>query len=143
MAASNALFDLIAALARKRYRLAEREFAQIGLNHTEARLISLLVAKDGRTQDDLSAAMIIDRSNVGRALKALEDRGYLVRKKSPEDKRTSLVFLTTKGRQLSKTIAQAKRRMIAAFSAQITPKEAEAAVAVLSKMFAPGEEPLL
>lgn len=143
MEASSALFDLIAALARKRYRLAEREFALIGLNHTEARIISLLVAQDGRTQDGLSSAMIIDRSNVGRALKTLEDRGCLVRKKSLEDKRTSAVFLTAKGRRLSKTIGQAKRRMVAAFSAQISAKEAGSAVAVLSKMFAPGEEPLL
>ncbi len=92
------LFDLIGVLARRRYQIAERYFSALGLNHTEARLLTLLGREGGTaTQETLSNLIFVDRSNVGRALQRLEQGGYIERRKDDVDKRTNLVQITAKG----------------------------------------------
>lgn len=67
------LFDLIGALGRRRYQVGEQAFSSLGLNHTEARLLTILDRESGEaTQDALSSSLFVDRSNAGRALKSLE-----------------------------------------------------------------------
>ena len=48
------LFDAIGVLARRRYQTAERHFARLGLNHSEARLLTLHAAleAEARSSDD-------------------------------------------------------------------------------------------
>src|SRR5687768_13863272 len=93
------LSDLIGALARRRHQMAERSLAAIGLNHTEARLLTLLRQSGAATQDVLSNQVFVDRSNASRALKHLEQRGHVARRGDEVDRRANLVQLTPKGRQ--------------------------------------------
>ena len=94
------LFDMIGVLARRRYQEAERWFRELGLNHTEARLLTLLNEEGGSsTQEALSNLLLVDRSNAGRALKRLEQGDYVVRQPDEADKRTNLVRMTAKGRE--------------------------------------------
>ena len=70
MSKLNLLFDFLGELARRRYLLAEQNFSKVGLNHTEARILSILSQSSGQAgQDDITKRMNIDRSSVGRALK--------------------------------------------------------------------------
>ena len=56
------LFDLIGVFARRRYRAAEQNFSTLGLNHTEARLLTLLDQEAGTaTQEVLSNMLFVDR----------------------------------------------------------------------------------
>ena len=94
------LFDLIGELARRRYQTAERYFSALGLNHTEARLLTLLRREGGiATQDALSNRLSVDRSNAGRALQRLEQDGYILKRQDDADKRANLVKITPKGRK--------------------------------------------
>lgn len=130
-----ALFDMIGVLARRRYQAAEREFAAIGLNHTEARLLSLLKEAGGESaQDALSNQLHIDRSNAGRALKRLEEDGYIVREKDATDRRAFLVRLTGEGRKAVRDIAKIRDAIIAGFFGELTESEAGRAVALLQKV---------
>src|SRR5689334_10680876 len=92
------LFDLIGELARRRFQTAERYYSTLRLNHTEARLLTLLHKQDGKAnQDTLSNMLSVDRSNAGRALKSLEHEGYIERSQNEVDKRTNFVEITDKG----------------------------------------------
>lgn len=130
-----ALFDMIGVLARRRYQAAEREFAAIGLNHTEARLLSLLQAAGGESaQEALSNQLHIDRSNAGRALKRLEQDGYITREKDAADRRAFLVRLTGKGRKAVRAIAKIREAIIAGFFGELTESEAGKTVTLLQKV---------
>lgn len=119
------LFETIGDLARRRYQAAERSFSVIGLNHTEARLLSLLrQAGGGAAQDDLSNQLHIDRSNAGRALKRLEDDGYIARRKDEADKRAYLVEMTAKGRKAAGDIVKLRNKMARTFFGDLTEDEA-------------------
>ncbi|TNE67209.1 MAG: MarR family transcriptional regulator [Alphaproteobacteria bacterium] len=129
------LFDQIGALARRRYQLAERHFATLGLNHSEARLLSLLAAAGGTAgQDNLSNQLNIDRTNAGRALKSLEARGLVDRQQDLADKRSKNVRMTENGQKLAREIAAMKVSMVREFMGNLDEPTARQASALISRM---------
>ncbi|PKL77198.1 MAG: hypothetical protein CVV27_06360 [Candidatus Melainabacteria bacterium HGW-Melainabacteria-1] len=132
------LFDLIGDLARRRYQAAEREFAVLGLNHTEARLLNLLHRAGGTAhQESLSNSLNVDRTNASRALKSLEQKGYLGRQQDAADKRAKRVQITAQGQQAVTEIAKLKHQMVENFFGELTEAEAERVVTLLSKAVKP------
>jgi MarR family transcriptional regulator, transcriptional regulator for hemolysin len=132
-----ALFDLIGELARRRYQAAERCFSVLGLNHTEARLLTLLAQEGGAaTQETLSNLMFVDRSNAGRALKHLEQAGHIERRQDDANKRTNLVQITARGQTTVAEIAKIRSAMVQSFFGELTADEASSVVALLRKALA-------
>ena len=131
------LFDLVGELARRRYQAAERSFASLGLNHTEARLLSLLHQNHGSaSQDELSALLSVDRTNAGRALQRLELSGYIARRKDDIDKRAKVVRLTERGRRVVGEIGKLRNKLVHGFFGNLTQDEAEVVAALLKKAMA-------
>ncbi len=125
MDAFTELFDLIGELARRRYQAAERSFAVLGLNHTEARLLTLLDRAGGaESQEVLSSLVSVDRSNVGRALKGLEAAGLIERRKDDTDKRTNVVSISEAGRARVVEISQLRQEMATGFFGDMKADEA-------------------
>ena len=125
MDAFSELFDLIGELARRRYQAAERSFAILGLNHTEARLLTLLDRAGGaESQEVLSGMIFVDRSNAGRALKGLETGGLIERRKDVNDKRTNIVSITVKGRASVIEISRLRCEMAKGFFGEMKTNEA-------------------
>ena len=126
------LFELIGTLARQRFQAAENHFAKLGIGHTEARLLSLLKHEGGAaTQDVLSVRLHIDRSNAGRALKRLEDTGYITRQKQATDKRTNMVRVTPAGEAMMADIANVRQQIIAGFFGDMQDRDAKQAAEIL------------
>mgnify|MGYP001047815811 CR=1 FL=1 len=134
------LFDLIGVLARKRYQTADRLFPPWGLNHTEARLLTLLNAEaNAVSQDVLSQKVYVDRSNVGRALDRLARENYLVKRKDPSDKRANLVLITDKGRTTAQEIRRLGDEMATTFFGDLTEDEAGQIVRMLRQSETKGD----
>jgi len=133
------LFELIGELSRRRYRLGEGAFAKLGLNHTEARILSLLVGySEAPTQDALSNRLTVDRSNAGRAMKSLEQRGLVAREKHVTDGRTYVVRLTDEGREVARQIEQMRTGMAQELFPQLSDVQADALIAQLEQAIAVG-----
>lgn len=128
------LFDLIGELARRRYQTAERCFSALGLNHTEARLLTLLLREGGvAAQDALSNQLFVDRSNAVRALQRLEQGGYILRRKDDVDKRANLVEMTPMGRKVVSEISKLRKKMAVSFFGDLKEDEAGVIVDLLKK----------
>jgi DNA-binding MarR family transcriptional regulator len=128
------LFDLIGVLARRRYKNAEQQFSALGLNHTEARLLTLLHQENGVvTQDALSSQLFVDRSNAGRGLKRLEQEGYIERSENEGNKKTRLVQITAKGRKTVVEISKLKKKMAQFFFGDLKEDDAGRIVELLQK----------
>ena len=128
------LFDLVGELARRRYQAAEKSFASLGLNHTEARLLALLQQNRGSAgQDELSAMLSVDRTNAGRALQRLELSGYIARRKDDIDKRAKVVRLTERGRRVVGEIGKRRTKMVQGFFGVLTQHEAGVVAELLKK----------
>lgn len=134
------LFELIGELSRRRYQLGERAFAKVGLNHTEARILSLLVGMaESPTQDALSSRLTVDRSNAGRAIKGLEQRGLVAREKDTSDGRTSRVQLTDDGLKMAQGIDRMRTDMARALFPQLGDEEADVLIGLLVSAMSAGE----
>jgi DNA-binding MarR family transcriptional regulator len=128
------LFDLIGVLARRRYQAAEQNFSALGLNHTEARLLTLLHQENGvATQDALSSRLFVDRSNAGRGLKRLEQRGYIQRSKNDSNKKTKLVGITANGQKAVIEISKLRKKMAQDFFGDLKEDEAGTIAKLLQK----------
>jgi len=134
------LFDIIGILARRRAQAADRSFSSLGLNHTEARLLSLLQEAGGAsTQETLSGLTFIDRSNVGRALRHLEDEGYTTRRKDRDDRRSNRVQITAKGRKAVAAMAGLRKKMAEHFFGDLHADEARTIIHSFKKSFTADE----
>lgn len=134
MTAREDLFELIGALARRRFQAAERSYAALGLNHTEGRLLKLLDGEGGAaTQDALSRRLSVDRSNAGRAFKRLEQAGYVARRKGDGDNRTNLVEITPEGRAAAAEVNRLSDEIARTFFGELSEADAATAAAVLRK----------
>jgi MarR family transcriptional regulator for hemolysin len=128
------LFELIGTLARRRYQAAERGYAPLRLNHTEARLLKMLAADGGAaTQDALSRRISVDRSNAGRAFKRLEQAGYIGRRKDDADNRTNLVDITPEGRAIAAEVDRLGDEMARSFFGDLADADAATVVRLLRK----------
>jgi DNA-binding MarR family transcriptional regulator len=128
------LFEMIGLLARRRHQGAERSYASLGLNHTEARLLAMLAGEGGAaTQDALSRRLYVDRSNAGRAFKRLEQAGYVDRRRDDADSRTNLVDITPRGREAAAEVTRLRSEMARTFFGDLTDADAAAAVRLLRK----------
>ena len=88
--ASNAVSSLIATRYRKRF----------GLKIPEWRIMAVLGDSGRLTQRALTAATVMDKVAVNRAVKVLEDRGLVARVPNPGDGRSHLLELTGEGRAI-------------------------------------------
>lgn len=129
------LFDLIGVLARRRYLTAERYYSAFGLNHTEARLLRLLSQEGGEAaQDALSNMLYVDRSNAGRALKRLEQEGYIAKRKDDTDKRAYFIQMTEKGHKAVAAMSELTNEIVQSFFGDLTEAEAGTVVDLLKKV---------
>jgi DNA-binding MarR family transcriptional regulator len=88
---SSALLDHLARLTRSR---SESALAPLGLRPRH--LVALTVLRDhgGGTQQNLAAALQIDRTNLVGLLNDLESAGLISRRRAEDDRRRHLVELT-------------------------------------------------
>lgn len=116
---SNAVSGLIATRYRKRF----------GLKIPEWRVMAVLgdagTSSDGgaMTQRALTAATLMDKVAVNRAVKVLEDRGLIARVPNPGDGRSHLLALTGEGCAIHAEVMPLARATEAELLAELAPGE--------------------
>ncbi len=115
--ASNAVSALIAERYRKRF----------GLKIAEWRVMAVLgdaeAAGGSLTQRDLTAATLMDKVAVNRAVMVLEERGLVARAPNPEDGRSHLLVLTGEGRGIHGEVMPLARATEADLLADLAPED--------------------
>ena len=88
---------LLPRLAKQVMRRAHPE--ELGMDLRLLMALSYLGDHDGEPQQELVDALCMDAKNVVLLLNELEDTGYLVRRRDPEDRRRHRVHITEAGRE--------------------------------------------
>lgn len=82
-------------------RFAER-IAAVDLNPPLFRVLNLVAAAEGRSQQAIAAAIEIPASRMVALVDELEQRGLVERRPDPEDRRVRALFLTAAGKRCLK-----------------------------------------
>lgn len=87
---------LVALLYRSGLNYTVKEFKPYGIGSGQFVFLAELFAQDGISQEELALSIRCDKATVARAMHQLERHGYVERKRSADDGRVKLVYLTDK-----------------------------------------------
>jgi DNA-binding MarR family transcriptional regulator len=93
----NPITKSISIIYRMTNAVLKKELAKYNIGSGQFIYLMHLYQKDGVNQDDLTQKIIMDKATTTKALKKLEDSGYIKREKDPSDKRVMRIFLTETG----------------------------------------------
>lgn len=104
MKLDDAIGFIINSTGRNLILLLNHKFTQYGITSEQWSLLKRLEEQDGVSIKDLTHRVEKDQGNVTRILDVLEKRELVKRTPNPDDKRSSLVFLTEEGKGLMENL---------------------------------------
>ena len=94
----------ISLLHRKGSIFINRELSNYGIGSGQFMFLLELYIQDGRNQEELSERLKIDKGTTARALKKLEEQGFITRLKDKSDKRSNKIYLTQKAKDVQENV---------------------------------------
>ena len=108
--------------------------ARFGLTIQEWRIIAVLGAGEALTAQGLCEATAMDKVTVSRAVRKLDQRGLVRRRRNSSDKRASDVTLTPDGEAIYAEVAPLALRYEQAMAEGLSAAEREQLMALLAKL---------
>lgn len=90
----------------------DTELAKLGLGRAHHRVIHFVGRHPGITVADLLSILRITKQSLGRVLKELVERGYVLQETGPRDRRQRLLYLTHAGQDLERQIARLQHERV-------------------------------
>lgn len=94
----------ISQLNRKARSFVNKGVSKFGIKSGQIMFLIDLYKKDGKSQEEISESLQIDKASTAKAIRKLEEEGYVTRAKDKEDKRFNSIYLTEKSKELKKDI---------------------------------------
>lgn len=115
----------ISIIDRYNQMYIEREYRSTNLGQGQIHILLTLFQKDNISQDSLSKELKLDKTTVTRAIKKLEESGYIIRVPSSQDRRVNLIYLTDKAKSIQKEISSTMLAWTEILSDGFTAEEKE------------------
>ncbi|MDB5536754.1 MAG: transcriptional regulator, MarR family [Devosia sp.] len=125
---------LVMRLARVMGRYAEARIQPLGTGIAGYPVLNLLSAAGEMTQKQLTERLRVEQSSMAQLLGRLERDGFVVRRKDPDDGRSSLVGLTPKAIDALPQINRHMEEGNDVAVAGMTDAEIETAIGLLKRM---------
>ena len=94
----------ISQLYRKRSSYINKEISKYGIGSGQFMFLLELYKKDGKNQEEIAEDLKMDKGTTARALKKLEEQGFLTRLKDEKDKRSNKIYLSDKAKNIREDI---------------------------------------
>jgi DNA-binding MarR family transcriptional regulator len=114
---------LLAQLGHHAATLFAEQVATIDLTPPHAGILRAIAADPGRSQQALSAQLGMLPSRVVVYVDELEERGYVERRRNPDDRRLHALYLTAAGKRLMRKLSQLARQHELRFAAALDPEQ--------------------
>lgn len=124
----------ISQLYRKGSVFINKEVLKYGISSGQFMFLLEVYIQDGRNQEEISEKLKIDKGTTARALKKLEEQGFITRVKDEYDKRSNKVYLTDKAKEIRENVFDVLRDWNHMISQSLTEEEEEAMEKLLEKV---------
>ncbi len=121
-------------LYRNRRRFMDERLRQYGFSGAMYMMLLHVDRHPGATQDSIATHMYIDKSNVARRIKQLEELGYIHRETDLSDRRQNNLYLTEQGRKLVPVIRTHLSEWGQSVASGLTEEEQETLLQLLAKI---------
>ncbi len=130
----------IYTIARCATLFHDSQLEQAGLKPHQSSYIPVICRQPGITQEQIARELHVHRSSVTRQLTALEEGGFIERRRCGDDRRVLEVYPTAKGEEVLPAVRQARRRWRELLLSSLTPEERETLDALLERLASRAEE---
>lgn len=121
----HSLTRVITLLARKSQGCISELLTPYNLTAAEQPFFMALHHNNGITQEGLTALVGVDKAATARAVKSLEEKGFLIREEDKNDRRNNLLFSTDKAKELYPSVKEALLTLNSSITSGISEKEQE------------------
>lgn len=90
----------ISQLYRKGSTFINKGVSKYGIGSGQFMFLLELYIKDGKNQEEIAEALKMDKGTTARALKKLEEEGFITRIKDVNDKRANKIYLNNKAKEV-------------------------------------------
>ncbi|MDD4255360.1 MAG: MarR family transcriptional regulator [Methanofollis sp.] len=125
---------LVSIIHRTHHIVIDERMKRFGLSSGQLFTLLHLAHEQGITQDTLVRRFRVDKGTVARAVRRLEDAGYINRTIDPDDRRAVQIFLTDRGEEIVPEIIRIDREWEEEVFAGLTDEERRQAEALLRKI---------
>lgn len=126
----------ISIINRKALGYFSRRLRPLGLGPGQQAYLLALAPGESVPQEELARRLSVDKANVSRAVRGLEDLGYLRRERSGDDARAVELSLTEGGREAREAAERIAAEWIALLKEPLPSDEWRAAEAALERIAA-------
>lgn len=120
------------------YRLGgtylSKQFSKFNIGSGQFFFLSYLYNNNGVSQEEISKNINIDKGTTARAIKKLEEEGYVYRKVDEEDKRAYKVYITEKALSIKEDFYAVFKSWNDLITYDFTEEEKELAANLLQRM---------
>ena len=110
-------------LARKCQIASANALQPYNLTAAEEPFFMHILQNEGYTQEELTAHVGVDKAATARAVRSLEEKGYVTRIQDPQDKRQNRVYPTDKAREVGPKVRKELYKINLALTADLTQEE--------------------
>lgn len=132
----NTIGRFMGRVSRRAHLFLTKELAEQNCNIAPGEIMFLMHLYNNNVarQDELSQTFNIDKGNITKSIKRLEDRGFLYKVKDSQDKRVYNIYLTEKGQELKPVILDVLDRLDALLSQNLSQEEYNQLLNLLKKI---------
>jgi DNA-binding MarR family transcriptional regulator len=119
---------------RNFHKYMHDQLQEFSLGSGQFHFLMMLYRKDGVNQETLAETLQIDKATSARAIKKLEQQGFVTRKKDTNDRRNYNVFLTEKAKKLKPKIRKTLHNWTKILLKDISKEEEQRLYTLLEKI---------
>lgn len=124
----------IARIHKMSMMYLSKHFSKFNIGSGQCFVLVKIYNNPGITQEELASAIFSDKGTIARAIKNLEDNGYVKRVKRDDDKRAYRVMATEKAERIKSDVYSILNSWENAFKGCFTIEEEEQFVNLLNKL---------
>ncbi|PPA69743.1 MarR family winged helix-turn-helix transcriptional regulator [Jeotgalibacillus proteolyticus] len=125
---------MVSTVHRYGYMHLSKTFDQFGLGRGQVKFLMALFEQNDQTQEQIATVLKMDKTTTARAVRKLEDEGYVTRRPHPTDRRSQIVSLTEKAFEMEPLIRSILEEWTTALTKDFTEEEKELALNLLRRM---------
>lgn len=114
---------LLSIILRSHRVFVARELSSLKLTDAQVACIFRIHRQPGVTQDELSWFFQVDKGTIARITRRLEERGLIMRKQDPQNRRRYMLSLTAQGEELIPLIREVEDRWTDLLFENLTDEE--------------------
>lgn len=124
----------ISQIYRKGRAFMSKSLTEYDMGFGQMMFLLQLYKQDGISQEELSEMLNIDKGTTARAVKKLEEEGFLTREKDEFDKRAYKIYLTDKSKEKQDDVCNVLQEWENILTENITEEEKDTLINILKKI---------